>query len=199
MTQTPKRLFLVLTLPLLLILGVSYAKEGGKAEPLAIEFALEKPFYVPATAGSEKSKFVVIRVPLEKQSVPGENAVTAIKIEPKMEGDKVKVTVYALRGDADHIITCKDWEALKSDLVGTYLAKLDETVQLVKLKDYGVGVADAPLTFRVVPRRVLSPVPQDAFASGCDCGSCDGLICCPNPGYCLTCGSCGQVCCRGGS
>ena len=114
-----------------------------------------------------------------------------------MEGKKVKVAVYALRGDADHIVTCRDWDALKSDLVGTYVAGLDETVKLVKLKDYGVGVAAEPLTFRVVPRRVLSPTPQDALATICGCAACDGLICCPNPGYCLSCGACGSVCCKG--
>ena len=197
MTQTPKILLVVFTLPLLLILGVSYAKEVGEGQPLAIEFAMNKPFYVPASAGSEKAKYVVIRVPADKQSASAKNAVTAIKVEPKMEGDKVRVTVYALRGDADHIITCKDWNNLQSNLVGSYLAGLDETVELIKLRDYGVGVNDGPLTFRVVPRKVLSPMPQDAVVSGggCGCASCGGLICCPNPGYCLSCGSCGSVCC----
>jgi len=197
MIQKPKILVAVLAVPLLLILGVSYAKEAGGGELLAIEIAMEKPFYVPASAGSEKVKYVVIRVPAEKQSARATEPVTAIKLEPKMEGNKVRVAVYALSGDADHIITCRDWDALKSSLVGTYLAGLDETVQLVKLQEYGVGVNDAPLTFRVVARRVLSPVPQDAFRTGCDCGACDGLICCPNSGYCLTCGGCGSFCCRG--
>jgi hypothetical protein len=199
MAHRPRLLVTVLSIPLLVAIGFNYARAHREGEPLAIEFAMEKPFYVPASAGSERGKFVVIRVPPDQQSVPGKNAVTAIKVEPKMEGSKVKVTVYALRGDTDHIISCKDWDALKSSLVGTYIAGLDETVQLIKLKDFGVGVGgDNPLTFRVVPRRVLSPVPQEAFATGCGCGSCDGLICCPNPGYCLTCGTCGTVCCKGG-
>lgn len=29
----------------------------------------------------------------------------------------------------------------------------------------------------------------------CDCMSCGGTICCPNPGNCISCGSCGYVCC----
>lgn len=197
MTQTPKILVAVLALPLVLLLGVSYTTEAGENEPLAIEFAMEKPFYVPVSSASEKAKYVVIRVPADKQAIPGKDTVSAIKLEPKMEGDRVRVTVYALSGDANHIITCRDWEALQSNLVGSYLARLDETVQLLKLKDYGVGVGDAPLTFRVVPRRVLSPIPQEALGTGCGCASCDGLICCPNPGYCLTCGQCGAVCCKG--
>lgn len=196
MTQKPKILLVVLALPLFLILSVSYAREARESQPLAIEFAMNKPFYVPATSGSEKAKYVVIRVPANKQSPPAQNAVTAIKVEPKMEGDKVRVTVYALRGDADHIITCKDWDNLQANLVDSHLAGLDETVELIKLKDYGVGVDNGPLTFRVVPRRVLSPVPQDMLASGCGCAACDGLVCCPNPGYCLSCGACGTVCCK---
>ncbi len=53
-----------------------------------------------------------------------------------MEGDKVRVTVYTLRGAADHIITCKDWANLQANLVNSYLAGLDETVELIKLKDW---------------------------------------------------------------
>src|SRR5215204_3492293 len=127
-------------------------KEARKGEPLAIEFAMSRLFYVPASSASEKAKYIVIRVPTEKQSERS-NAVSAIRLEPRMEGDKVRVTVYALRGDANNIITCKDWDALKSNLVGTYLVGLDETVQLIRLKDYGVVVGDDPLTFRVVPRK----------------------------------------------
>lgn len=196
MTQKPKSLLLVFALPLLLVLGVSYAREARDSQPLAIELALNKPFYVPASSASEKAKYVVIRVPADKQSAPAKNAVSAIKLEPKMEGDKVRVTMYALRGDADHIIACKDWDNLQANLVGSVLAGLDETVELVKLKDYGVGVDGGPLTFRVVPRRVLSPTPQDMLAAGCGCAACDGLVCCPNSGYCLSCGACGTVCCK---
>ena len=126
-------------------------KEARKRETLAIEFAMSKLFYVPASSASEKAKCIVIRVPTEKQTERS-NAVSAIRLEARMEGDKVRVAVYALRGDADNI-TFKDWDALKSNLVGTYLVGLDETVQVVKLKDYGGVVGDAPLTFRVVPRK----------------------------------------------
>jgi len=116
-------------------------KEAHKGEPLAIEFAVSKLFYVPASSASEKPKYIVIRVPTEKQTERS-NAVSAIWLEPRMEGNNVRVTVYALKGDANSIITCKDWDALKSNLVGTYLVGLDESVQLNKLKDYGVVVGD---------------------------------------------------------
>lgn len=130
-------------------------KEAHKGEPLAIEFALSKLFYIPASSVSEKANYIVITVPTEKQTERS-NAVSAIRLEPRMEGDKVRVTVYALRGDVNKIITCKDWDALKSNMVGTYLVGLDETVQLIKLKDYGVVVGDHPISFRVVPRNSLS-------------------------------------------
>src|SRR5215813_13202131 len=133
-------------------------KEAGKGKPLAIEFAMSKLFYVPASSGSERAKYIVIGVPTEKQTERS-NAVSAIRLEPRMEGDKVRVTVYALRGDANNNMTCKDWDSLKSSLVGTYLVGLDETVHLIKLKDYGVVVGD-PLTFRVVPRKISLTTPS---------------------------------------
>jgi hypothetical protein len=34
-------------------------------------------------------------------------------------------------------------------------------------------------------------------SNGCECGECSGITCCPSPGYCLGCGSCGFVCCSG--
>ena len=194
MSHKPKILLVILTIPLLLLLGIAYAGELPEGEPLAIEFAMEKSFYVPASSASEKIKYVVIRVPADKQSEP--RKVSAIRLEPRMEGNKVRVNVYALKGDADHIITCRDWEALEANLVGSYLAGLDETVQLLKLKDYGVGVGDEPLMYRVVPRRFLYPTPQEELIEGCGCGSCDGLICCPNPGYCVNCLPCGSFCCK---
>jgi len=178
------------------LVAAAYARKGRapNASPLGIEIALSKPFYVPAANGG-KTTMVVIRVPAADGA--SQAAVSAIKLEPKMEGDKVKVSLFALVGDANNIKTCHDWDALKSTPVGTYVAGVDEEVSLVKLRDFGVSMGKDPLTFRVVPRRVLSPTPQDFELTGCDCGSCAGLICCPNAGYCIGCGSCGSVCCGG--
>jgi len=182
-----------------LLIAAAHARESGqlKAVPLGIEIALKKPFYVPAAMG-DKTTMIVIRVPVADGASQGQDAVSAIKLEPKMEGDKVTVNVSALIGEANHIKRCSDWDALKSVPVGIYIAGLDEEVSLVKLRDFGVSMGSDPLTFRVVPKRTLSPLPQGmASDGGCECGSCDGLICCPYPGMCLGCGSCGQVCCRG--
>lgn len=189
--------FLVLTFAMLGVAYSSYAKEPDQIPPqlpLAIEIALSKPFYVPAATGNRLTK-VVIRVPLIDDSNP--NAVSAVKLEPKMEGDRVRVDVYALTGPTAGIITCKGWDALKTTTIGTYVVGLDEDVALTRLADLGIRMGDRPLTFRVVPKRILSPVPNDSRMEGCECGSCAGLICCPNPGYCLGCGSCGSLCCEG--
>jgi hypothetical protein len=182
-----------------LLIAAAYAKESRqlKGAPLAIEIALSKPFYIPATAASAKAASVFIKVPIALGTNRQPDDVSAIKLEPQMEGDKVRVTVYALKGEADNINSCRDWDKLQATTIGTYLASLDEEVSLTKLRDYGVSVGNAPLTFRVVPRRVLSPVPEPVLKEACECGSCNGAICCPNPGYCLPCNPCGTYCCPG--
>lgn len=202
MTTSKSRVSLVVVGVLFsLLFAVAYAKGTReiKAVPLGIEIALKKPFYVPA-ANSDKITKIVIRVPISDGGDQGEDTVSAIRLEPKMEGDKVRVTVYTLIGEPDDIRTCRDWDGLKSRPVGTYLAGLDEEVSLVKLRDLGVNMGTDPLTFRVVPKRVLSPTPQYGTLGGdCECASCGHTICCANPGNCLGCGSCGYVCCSGGT
>ena len=177
------------------LLVVAYAKRSVPPTPpvLGIEIALDKPFYVPAATGN-KITTVVIRVPLAEGADP-EKEVSAMKLEPKMENGKVSVAVFALRGNADNIKTCREWDALEATTVGTYVAGLDDEVSLTKLRDYGVNLGKDPLTFRVVLKRTLSPVPPQSSGGGCGCGSCGGLICCPNSGYCIRCDSCGSVCC----
>jgi hypothetical protein len=179
---------------------VAYAKRAAPPPPnaLGIEIALAKPFYVPAATGT-KITSVVVRVPLAEGADP-QKEVSAIKLEPKMDHGKVSVEVFALRGNADNIKTCREWDSLQATAVGTYVASLDEEVSLTKLREYGVNMGKDPLTFRVVPKRTLSPLPtQDGFgplSGGCGCASCGGLICCPNGGHCLGCGSCGSACCN---
>jgi hypothetical protein len=178
------------------LLLVAHAKRSVPPPPtaLGIEIALAKPFYVPAATGG-KITTVVIRVPLAEGADP-QKEVSAVKLEPKMENGKVSVAVFALRGNAENIKTCREWDSLQATTVGIYVAGLDEEVSLTKLREYGVNLGKDPLTFRVVPKRTLSPLPQEfVLEGGCGCASCGGLICCPNAGYCLSCGSCGSVCC----
>jgi hypothetical protein len=175
---------------------VAYAKRSATPplSALGIEIALAKPFYVPAATGG-KTTTVVIRVPLAEGADP-QQEVSAVKLQPKMENGKVSVVVFALKGNADNIKTCREWDSLQATTVGTYVAGVDDEVSLIKLREYGVNLGKDPLTFRVVLKRTLSPLPQQSeLAAGCGCGSCGGLICCPNAGYCLSCDSCGSVCC----
>jgi hypothetical protein len=203
MTTSKSRVSLVVAgLLFSLLFAVAYAKgiRASRAMPLGIEIALKKPFYVPA-ANAGKTTKIVIRVASSDSSKEGVDTVSAIRLEPKMEGDKVRVTVFTLIGEPDDIRTCRDWDGLKSTPVGSYLVELDEEVSLVKLRDLGVNMGTDPLTFRVVPKRMLSPTPPQfsGLSGDCECASCGHTICCANPGACLGCGGCGYVCCSGGN
>lgn len=197
---TARRTLAIGILVLSSVLLVAYAKRSLSPPPsaLGIEIALAKPFYVPASTGG-KITTVVIRVPLAEGANP-QKEVSAVKLEPRMENGKVSVEVFALRGNADNIKTCREWDSLEATTVGTYVAALDDEVSLTKLLEYGVNFGKDPLTFRVVPKRTLSPLPPQGgyggLGGGCGCASCGGLICCPNGGHCLGCGSCGSACCE---
>jgi hypothetical protein len=160
--------------------------------PLGIEIALKKPFYVAAG----KNTKIFLRVPADQN---GQTSISAVRLDPRMDGDKLRVTVYALEGEPDDVRTCDDWNKLKATLVDSYLAAVDQEVIVVKLKELGVSMGTDPLTFRAVPKRVLSPLPPDELLAGdCECASCGDMNCCANPGKCLGCNPCGFVCCSGG-
>jgi hypothetical protein len=195
-----RRSLTIIVLVLSSLFLVAHAKRVVPSPPtaLGIEIALVKPFYVPA-ATEGKVTTVVIRVPLA-DGVDLQKEISAIKLEPKMDKGKVSVEVFALRGNANNIKTCREWDSLQATVVGTYVASLDEEISLTKLREYGVSLGKDPLTFRVVAKRTLSPLPPpsdygELEGGRCGCASCGGLICCPNSGYCIGCGSCGSVCC----
>lgn len=185
------------------LVATTYASMSQKPSPpaLGVEIALAKPFYIPAATGSRKMS-AVVRAPVSQEYSGRE--ITAVKLSPVMEGDKVRVTISALIGDvADikNITSCKEWDALESVTVDTYLAGLDEEISVKKLRDYGVNFESGDLTFRIVPKKVFPQIPfyNTDGDDECECGSCGNLQCCPNPGYCIGCGvSCGQVCCKKG-
>lgn len=174
--------------------------EQSAAPALGIEIALAKPFYVPA-ATDTKGMSAVVRAPINGEYSGRE--ITAVKLVPVMEKDKVKVTVYALIGDQNdikEITSCKDWDLLESIKIDTYIAGLDEEVSISKLRDYGVRYESGDLKFRIVPKKVFPQYPQmprsPSGGGGCGCASCGTLQCCPNPGSCIGCGTCGQACCN---
>lgn len=180
----------------LLVVPASAGRSGRRAAPqLGIEIALKKLFYVPAALAGKSVSVVVKTPPLEGNYE--HEPISAVKLVPLMEGDKVKVTVFGLIGEAGNIKTCKEWNALKSIKIGSFVAGLGEEVTISQLRDYGVSFETGDLKFRVVPKKVFRQLDWEASGGRCDCGSCGGLQCCPNPGFCIGCGECGSVCCSG--
>lgn len=178
----------------LLVVSTSVGRSGRRAAPqLGIEIALKKPFYVPAALPGKSVSVVVKTPPLEGNYE--DEPISAVKLVPLMEGDKVKVTVFGLIGEAGNIKTCKEWNALKSIKIGSFVAGLEEEVTISQLRDYGVSLETGDLKFRVVLKKVFQRFDRALDGGGCGCGSCGGLQCCPNPGFCIGCGVCGSVCC----
>lgn len=162
-----------------------------------IEVALDKPLYIPASMVG-RGMSAVVRTPMA-ENVSNHEALSAVKLVPIMDGDKVKVIVTGLIGDTSGITKCSQWDSLKTVDIATYVAGLDEEVAILKLSDHGVLFETGPLKFRVVPRKVFPQMPilEGTESAGCGCASCGRLQCCPNPGQCITsCGTCGAVCCN---
>jgi hypothetical protein len=177
----------------LLAISAYAARPSRRTAPqLGIEIALKKPFYMPAAVNG-KSVSAVVK-PSASEGNSEHEPISGVKLVTLMEGDKVRVTVFALIGEAGNIKTCKEWDALKSIKIGSFVAGLDEEVSISQLRNYGVSFETGNLKFRVVPKRVFPQLDQGI--EGCGCASCGGLQCCPNPGYCIKCGSCATVCCN---
>lgn len=196
MTSTPRRFkpisVSVAVLIFTVLLAGTHAKETTAHNPTALGIeilSLKKVFYI---AASDTTK-VVIRA--YSDTYPGN--ISAVRIEPRMDGEKLNVTVSALVGEPGDVRTCSDWDTLKTLPLAVVSAGVDEEVTVTKLSEYGIFVGDnSPLTFRVVPKKPAPPVIQGVQMGGdCECGTCGGTTCCANPGRCLGCGSCGYVCC----
>jgi len=181
--------FLVPTLLLLSLLMAVSAGESRKPSTnkhrLGIEIALEKPWTVSAAAeGYKKGAFV--RIPA---AAANHIAYSAIKLMPVMAGDKMQVAVFGLSGDINEIKTCTDWAKLKETSLATYTLREGQEVSVSQLSNLGSNFKNGTLTFRAVM------VEESGGESGCGCGRCGSLACCPSAGHCLGCGDCGDVCC----
>lgn len=164
---------------------------------LGVEVLLkEKPFYFPA-ATAKNNVTAYVRVQSFDAGRTEQKQISAVKFMPRMENDKVSVSVYALYGDTSAVKNCEDWKELKESLIGVYVAGEGEKVQLASLRDANGTSADEALTFQIVPKKAAAaPVALNNPGGGtCECGTCGGLTCCPKSGFCLGCGSCGDVCC----
>jgi hypothetical protein len=180
-----------------IVVGVASARRLANDDTttvLAIEIPMKNgPFTIPAARpGVETSAH--IRVP-SAQAAAGQ--VTAVRLMPRLVNDKVQVKVYALYGDVSKVSSCKDWEQLKSQFVGEFTAAKGEEFQVKELSTLGASFGERPLTVSIVPVKLKARAQLDPIiVTACHCGSCGNLSCCPNEGYCMGCGPCGDACCK---
>lgn len=198
--RIPKTIFLVPTILLLSLLMVVLARQPHNRpiteRRLGIEIGLTKPFYVSAPNARhilETFLPVPTKATGEFQMVP----FSAIKLAPRMVGNKVEVKVSVLYGDAGGVKTCADWDALKESPIASYTLSDGEEVTVKQLSNLGPNFKDGKLTFRAVPLKAALRPDGDDDDLKCGCATCqDGTVCCPAPGYCMQCSNCGQVCCK---
>jgi hypothetical protein len=180
---------------LVLLVAVSAQRRAQPATTyLGIEIATSwGPLYLPAA--TNRGPIAVIRVPISKDKGPLEQQVSAVKVVPRMEGDKAKVTVYALYGDISQVTSCSELNNHPATLVATYVAGQGEALPVSALRNLGGKLGQGPLSILIVPKRAVDSVEPVDGGGGCGCGSCGQLQCCPSGGHCLGCGLCGEVCC----
>jgi len=192
-----RNLKIILFVPLILLvcfLMVGFAtKPDNRPSPkqrLAVEVGLSTPWTVStATEGHTLRAFV--RLPA---SANGESPFSAIRLEPKMVGDKLEVTVFALSGDTGAVKSCKDWSTLKESRVTSLTLREGEEATVSQMSNLGPNFKNGMLTLRAVS--FVAPDVDPVEGGGCGCGRCGGLTCCPDAGNCLGCGTCGTVCCQ---
>ncbi|HEX8456392.1 MAG TPA: hypothetical protein VF656_03640 [Pyrinomonadaceae bacterium] len=164
-----------------------------KALGIEVTQSQNKTFFMQAATANRRIS-AVIKVPVKNGNLPVQNSVSAIKLDPKLEKDKVRVTVYAIYGDLTGIQKCEDLNSLKTVKVGSYVAGEDKEVSVSDLRKYGVRMEKDPFKFRVISKTIFAPVPNNPAPDSCGCMLCNRATCCPNPGYCVDC-DCATVCC----
>ena len=189
--RTLKASFLFSTILLLSFLAVVFAqKSANHSSPkhwLAVEVGLNTPMTINAGT-TEQAPKAFWRLPAVAN---GESSAAAIKLVPKMVGDKMEVTVSVLSGDVSLVKSCKDWGLLKESQVAVYTLSEGEAVTVPQLPDLGANFKNGKLTFKAVP----SPQPpQGGFGRICS-SSCGENSCQANEGHCVSCPPCGELCC----
>lgn len=145
----------------------------------------EAPVFSVPISGSDQRVAVI--------PISGGSA-TAIKVVPKLGATGIKVDVYALYGEPAAVKN-RNW--CSSD---AFTAELLDSRELTVVKSSAtieppVALGTGTIELRLVSSSlstVEGTVKVDAASAGC-CG-CNGLSCCPNPGYCLDCSVCGSCC-----
>jgi len=176
---------LVSTIVLFSLVVVVFAQKAtNRSIPqrrLALEIGLNTPMTLNANLEGHTLK-AIWRIPANAN---GESPYSAIKLEPKMVGNNIEVTVTVLSGDTSAVKSCEDWGLLKESRVISYTLNEGEEVTVSQLNDLGSNFKNGKLTFRAVP-----PVPQQEPL----CSVCGDNVCCPGRGHCINCPGCGQIC-----
>jgi hypothetical protein len=189
-------ILLIPTLLILFFLVVSAQQSHPSSitkHRLAIEIGLEKPWTLNAAREGQTLR-AFIRLPAEHPGL----AYSAIKLIPRMNGEKLEVTISALAGDLSTVKSCKDWAMVKETSIGSYTLSEGQEVTVPNLSNLGQNFKNGVLTFKAVSFMPdIEPVDGggEGGSTPCGCGRCDRLYCCPNKGACLGCGTCGDVCC----
>lgn len=182
----------LILLSFLMVVFARHADHSKTNQRLALEIGLSKPWTVnAATDGNTLRAFV--RVPANSQS-----PFSAIKLEPKMVGTNLEVTITGLTGDTSAVKSCKDWAALGQTPITSYVLKEGQEATVSQLSNLGSNFKNGMLSFKAVPFVAppdIEPIDGGGDSTPCGCGRCDRLYCCPNAGACLGCGTCGDVCC----
>jgi len=154
--------------------------------------AMDNPLSVPInTVAGKKQLFVTVPV----KDKTGE--VSAIRIVPAIEDDKIKLDIFYLSDDYWKSKRCVDTQLLKSSRVETRFIEKDGTLNLLKATDD----KNSPISIKAItfPAQITDEIEPVAGPCGCaTCGRQNPLRCCPSEGNCLGCGNCGEVCCPAG-
>jgi hypothetical protein len=186
---------LVSLVPLLLVVASAQQQKIQPPRPgLGIEVATGgAQLFLPASAGGRVTVAHVL-VPAAAGDPATKERVSAVRLMSQMDGGKVKVTVFALYGDAASAQSCADWKAPKASAAASYLAGDGETITINELRNLGVSFREGPITFRVVANPA-APAAAAVASSDCICALCNGMGCCPSEGECVRCNQCGPLCC----
>ena len=164
-----------------------------KHSGLGVEIVTDGGLLTLPVSLSNKTPVTHILTPSKINDGSLKEQVSALRIASQMDSGKVKVTVYAIYGDANAAKSCSDWKSLKAVAISSYNISEGETATVSEMS--GVNLGGKQLTFRVVPMEI-SLTSASAASNDCICAVCNGRGCCPNYMDCENCG-CGPVCCFG--
>jgi len=103
-------------------------------------------FYVPvAQADASQGLFAIVQSPSNSQA-------PRFKITSKIEGDAVRVEVFALFGNMNKISSVKEIEEMPQEAVASFLVRQGETIQVSEVTRFGVE----PLEIKVVSAKPLN-------------------------------------------